>query len=158
MPLTWCKIQENDNAGSQYLWLMRSNTIVKIVYEIFLGQISQINLNMRIHLKSQHTNTNNKLLRRNITVITTCTKSRVCEQQQDVCGPSGLNFLTHWEESVTIKYERLTPHHPKYQDEKIKVHWKYNTWDRNKRIPSVHTSQADVYRKTRNEYLHQTTR
>ena len=81
-----------------------------------------------------------------------------CEQHQKVCGPFGLIFVSAWEESVSNKYEHLTPHHPQDQDEKIKLHWKNNTWNQNKRIPTVHTSQTDVYRKARNEDPHQTTR
>jgi len=88
----------------------------------------------------------------------TCTKRKNCEQQQNVCGSSGLNFLSDWEESVMNKYERLTSLHPQDKDEKIKVHWKYNTWNHNKRVPTVHASQSDVHTKTRNDDPHQTTR
>jgi hypothetical protein len=134
--------------------LIRRNIIIKIVYEIFVSQNLPTNLSKRINFKSQHTN-KNKLLRRNITVIITCTKCTDCEQQQKVCGPFGLIFLSDWKESVSNKYERLTTHNPQDQDEKINVHWKYNIWNHNKRIPTVHMSQTDVYRKTRIEDPHQ---
>lgn len=95
--------------------LIRRNITVKIVYEIFVTQNLPTNLSKRIQFKGQHTNTNNKLLRRNITVIITCTKCTDCEQQQKVCGPFGLIFLNDWEESVSNKYERLTTHNPQDQ-------------------------------------------